>query len=123
MNERYDDLDLALAALPLEQPPAGLRASILAATRFRAPAFLLSVWDISIIGTLLAIAVWLGVVLADGGLTSLEARITMGATFAATRFFSNIPLLLWFAAGALTAFGLSFASAPGMTGVNIPTRR
>ena len=32
MNGDYDDLDRALMALPLEEPPAGLRDSILAST-------------------------------------------------------------------------------------------
>ena len=36
--DEHDDLDRALFALPLEEPPAGLRASILRATVFAGPA-------------------------------------------------------------------------------------
>ena len=37
MNGDYDDLDRALMALPLEEPPAGLRESILASTIYAPP--------------------------------------------------------------------------------------
>ena len=49
MSYDDDDLDRLLFALPLEEPPADLRASILTATAYRAaPVF--KPWEVSIIG-------------------------------------------------------------------------
>ncbi len=60
MNDRTDDeLDRLLAALPLEEPPAELRTSILAATVQRVPAEPVDPWEASAWGLLLAFAAWL----------------------------------------------------------------
>ncbi len=56
----YDDdaLDRALAALPLEEPPATLHARIMSATVFRTrPA--IQAWEIWLVSTLVAVAAWL----------------------------------------------------------------
>ena len=63
--ETHDDLDRLLFALPLEEPPEDLRSSILANTIYR-PAFPISVWETWILGSLLALAVWLGVLIMVG---------------------------------------------------------
>jgi hypothetical protein len=53
-----DELDRALFALPLAEPPADLHRRILAATAFRpAPAF--RVWELWLLGGALAVAGWL----------------------------------------------------------------
>ena len=50
-----DELDQAISALPFEEPPAGLRASILLATAYRpAPAF--SMLELAAIGAMGAVA-------------------------------------------------------------------
>jgi hypothetical protein len=106
MNYNDDDaLDAALFALPLEEPPADLRASILSATIFHhAPVF--SLREVIVMGAISAIIVWLIAAVIGGGASlfvhSLQA---MGTT--ALRASSNITLLAWIAAGAATAVWLS----------------
>jgi hypothetical protein len=58
-----DELERALFALPLEEPPAGLRDRILAATVAR-PRLTFRAWEIWLIGTLVALMVWLTVLVA-----------------------------------------------------------
>ncbi|HEX3549198.1 MAG TPA: hypothetical protein VHT53_02415 [Candidatus Elarobacter sp.] len=58
MNDHDDDLDRALAALPLEEPPARLHARIMAATVYR-PAPVASTWEAWLVGTLVALAAWM----------------------------------------------------------------
>ena len=54
MYDSDDSLERALFALPLEEPPSDLRASILAATAFRpAPPF--GVWEVAALGALAAV--------------------------------------------------------------------
>jgi hypothetical protein len=105
MYDSDDALDRALFALPLEEPPAELRARILTATDFRpAPPF--SVFEVAALGALAAVIVWLVVSIAMGGgglfLTTVSA---IASTFAAA--LSNVVVLAWLAAGAATAFWLS----------------
>lgn len=57
MDERsLDALDRALFALPLEEPPADLRSSILLSTAYR-PVSPFSFWEIAVAGALGAVAV------------------------------------------------------------------
>jgi hypothetical protein len=102
----YDDdaLDRALFALPLEEPPADLRASILAVTAYR-PAAAFSVWETVGIGTIAAVAVWLVVLVAMGGGTLFVHSLSTIGT-AVTHALSNITTLAWLAAGGATAFWL-----------------
>jgi hypothetical protein len=106
MNYNDDDaLDAALFALPLEEPPADLRASILSATIFR-PHPVFSVREVILLGALSAVIVWLIAAVIGGGASlfvhSLQAMGTM-----ALRASNNIALLGWIAAGAATAVWLS----------------
>jgi hypothetical protein len=107
MNYEDDDaLDAALFALPLEEPPADLRASILAATVYR-PAPLFSFREILGLGTLAALVVWLivAVVLGGGTLfihTLQDAQVLLG------RALTSAATLAWIAAGGATAIWLSF---------------
>jgi hypothetical protein len=66
MYERDDDLDRLLFAMPLEEPPADLRASILRATIYR-PAFALKPWELWMCGSIAALAVWLAALIVRGG--------------------------------------------------------
>ncbi len=106
MNYDSDDaLDAALFALPLEEPPADLRASILAATVYRpAPAF--SPTEIIGVGVVLALATWLTVLVLSNG-----AQFTMALEFAGgglLRSFSNASVLAWVAVGGATAIWMQF---------------
>jgi hypothetical protein len=53
-----DELERALLALPLEEPPVDLRARILAVTIDR-PRLTFRAWEIWLLGTLFAFMVWL----------------------------------------------------------------
>ena len=94
---KYDDesLDRALLALPLEEPPASLRAAILANTAYR-PAPIFSMTEIAAASGVAAVLIWLGLAMAP--------QIAM----AYTAVFSNVTLLAWLAAGVATAVALEF---------------
>ena len=100
-----DALERAIFGLPLEEPPAGLRASILLATAYRPrPAF--SVVELAVLGALGATGVWLLVLLALGGGTLFVQTLeTIGAFL--SRTLSNPTTVAWLAAGGATALWLS----------------
>lgn len=107
MMYRDDDaLDRALFALPLEEPPASLRASILTSTVYR-PAPVFSVWEITALGIGAAVLVWLVALIAMGGGTLFVHTISTIVS-AIARPLSNVTTLAWVAAGAATAFWLTF---------------
>ncbi|HUA08424.1 MAG TPA: hypothetical protein VMA98_04060 [Candidatus Acidoferrales bacterium] len=105
---KYDDddaLDAALFALPLEEPPAGLRSAILHATIYR-PAPLFSFRDLIVLGALSAVVVWLiAAIVAGGGSLFLHSLQAIGE--ATLRGLGNLALLAWLAAGGATAIWLS----------------
>ncbi len=113
-----DTLDRALFALPLEEPPADLRAAILTATVYR-PAPLFKAWEIALLGAVAAIATWLIAIVVLGGGTlfvhSLEAIVS-----AAEDGLSNYSTLVWIAAGGGAAIWLSIFTGfqPGSKGAN-----
>ncbi len=100
-----DDLERAIFELPLEEPPAGMRASILMATAYRpAPAF--SVVELATLGALGAVALWLVVLLVLGGGTLFVQTLeTIGSVL--SRSLSNTATVMWLAAGGATALWLT----------------
>jgi hypothetical protein len=97
----FDDLDRALMALPLEEPPAGLRDSILAATIYAppsVPALALHTWEIVIVGTVLAIGSWLGFLLAQNPALNARVASLIGGFLTA---FADPATLIWLACGAI----------------------
>jgi hypothetical protein len=106
MYDSDDALDRALFALPLEEPPSDLRASILASTAYRpAPPF--SAWDAAGFGAIAAVTLWLVILIGMGGgglfLQTLATIVT-----AVEGALSNVTVLAWLATGAMAAFWLSF---------------
>ncbi len=100
-----DALDRAILGLALEEPPSGLRASILLATAYRpAPPF--SYWELALLGVLGAVAVWFAALLILGGGALFVHTVTTIAS-AATSALSNGATLAWLAAGGATAVWLS----------------
>jgi hypothetical protein len=100
-----DELELALSRLPLEEPPEGLRASILLATAYRpAPAF--TIPELAALGTLGAVAVWFVVLLLLGG-GSLFVHTLSAIGSVALRMLSNGTVVTWLAAGGATALWLT----------------
>ncbi len=75
MMHEYDDLDRALFALPLEEPPTGLRDSIFAIT-LKAPRLepaSLGWWESIGVGVVLALAVWLVYAIVTNGTIAAQA--------------------------------------------------
>lgn len=100
--EQHDDLDRLLFALPLEETPADLRASILASTIYRPP-FPIKVWEASLLGVLVAICVWLGVMIERGGADAFMQTLgVFGSALANVYLTQNT--WLWLALGGGIAF-------------------
>lgn len=101
-----DELERAILALPLEEPPEGLRASILLATAYHRPAPAFSFAELAVLGALGAVALWLVVLLVLGGGTLfVHTLATIGSVL--SRTFSNNAFVAWLAAGAATALWLT----------------
>jgi hypothetical protein len=118
-GDRFDDLDEALFALELEQPPADLRASILRATihdpaAAPAPVFAPSAAAAARysnpipIGVAAAIAVWLCLaIFVDRGFASEIAEAIVGFG----RLLGEPSTLVWLALGAAAAAAVQIADA------------
>ena len=110
MHDDFDDLDRALAALPPEEPPAGLHARIMAATVYR-PAAAVPAWEVWLTGTLIALAVWLLWVAVSA--PTLSSRIVDEITSVATNFgLTSDYTLLWLAVGVSITFWISQLTVP-----------
>jgi hypothetical protein len=96
-----DELERALFAIPLEDPPPELRGRILAATIDR-PRLTFRAWEIWLVGTLVALMFWLTILVTsstpDVGLV-ISTTLNRGVDL-----FSELPnnTLMW------TALGISF---------------
>ncbi|MBC5815865.1 MAG: hypothetical protein GIW97_04910 [Candidatus Eremiobacteraeota bacterium] len=117
--EPHDDLDRLLFALPLEEPPKDLRASILASTIYR-PSFPFKVWETWALGIVMAVGVWLCVMIAQGGGQAFIATVGLFGEFFA-RFFVSSGTGLWLAVGGGIAFLLLILNPGPMLGV-VPGR-
>jgi hypothetical protein len=105
VNMDDERLERAILDLPLEEPPAGLRASILMATAYRpAPAF--SFLELAALGALGAVALWLVAMLVLGG-GSLFVQTLETIGLALSRALSNATTVAWLAAGGATALWLT----------------
>jgi hypothetical protein len=100
-----DSLDRAILGLALEEPPSGLRSSILLATTYRpAPPF--SFLELALLGALGAVAVWFAALLVLGGASLFVHTVTTIASVTSVAL-SNGATLAWLAAGGATALWLS----------------
>jgi hypothetical protein len=96
-----DALERAILDLPLEEPPEGLRASILLATAYRpAPPF--STVELAVVGSLGAVALWLIILLVLGGGSLFVQTLTVMGSFL-SHAFTNVTTLAWLGAGGATA--------------------
>ena len=109
-HDEFDDLDRALAALPLEEPPAGLHARIMAATVYR-PAPAVQAWEVWLIGTLVACGAWLVWFVASAPHASERLVDAVTRSLASTGLTSDYTLL-WLAMGASTAWWISMLTVP-----------
>jgi hypothetical protein len=108
-----DALDRALAALPLEEPPASLHARILAAT-VDAPAAVVPLgtgWELWLFATLAAVAVWLSWLVISSPRASQHA-IDAIVRLAGEAGLTSVSTLLWLAIGASAAWWITQLSVP-----------
>ncbi|HEV3089366.1 MAG TPA: hypothetical protein VGX96_19330 [Candidatus Elarobacter sp.] len=110
MNYHDDDLDRALAALPLEEPPAQLHARIMAATVHR-PAPLVRSWELWLVGTFVALAAWLTWLLVSAPHAMERLVSTVTGTLDSTGFTSEYTVM-WMAVGISAAWWISQLSVP-----------
>ncbi len=107
-----DELDRALFALPLEEPPADLRARILTATIAR-PRLTFTAWEVWIVGTLCAFMVWLAVMVVTSvphvGSAMVHA-VSDGFDLVAESV--NVNTLMWVVLGGSFVFWISQLNLP-----------
>jgi hypothetical protein len=109
-DDDFADLDRMLAALPLEEPPSGLRTRILAATVFRPePAF--RSWELWLMGTVLGLAAWLMWLLATAPRAG-ERFAELTTRIIDQGGLTSLTTLLWLAVGISTAWWISQLSFP-----------
>ncbi|MHB8141684.1 MAG: hypothetical protein ACYDHD_10635 [Vulcanimicrobiaceae bacterium] len=107
----YDDeLDRAILALPLEEPPADLRDAILASTVYR-PAFPFSPLEVSLLGACAGILVWLIALLVTTDVGPLFAQVG-DAILSGAGVISHPMTLAWLALGIVVAAYLSVTMQP-----------
>lgn len=112
-------LERALFALPLEEPPADLRGRILAATVYR-PALPFKMWEVWVLGTLMALAAWLMIAVLTA-VPDSSARLANAAASFMDRLVSSVSpsILGWIVVGASSAFWISQFTVPRA----LPARR
>jgi hypothetical protein len=109
-HDEFDDLDRALAALPLEEPPAGLHARIMASTVYRSqPAN--HTWELWVIGTLVACGAWLVWFVASAP-HATERLVDAAMRWVVSAGLTSDYTLLCLAVGASTAWWISQLSIP-----------
>ncbi|MDQ2991570.1 MAG: hypothetical protein M3R30_01960 [Candidatus Eremiobacteraeota bacterium] len=104
-NYSDEDLERALFALDLEEPPADLRGSILASTCYRAPV-IFKQWEIVALGAALAVVAWVAWAVVTGGLPALAGNLQSGFQVVGNDL-SNTVTLWWIAVGGSVAVWLS----------------
>jgi len=105
-----DDLDRAIAALPLAETPAGFHARVMVATVYR-PELAVRGWEVWVIGTVVAVAAWLS------WLVATTPHAVEGMTDAAVYAVQSTGLMstytvLWLAVGMSAAWWISQLSVP-----------
>ncbi len=112
-----DELERALFALPLEEPPPDLHARVLAATIAR-PRLTFAAWEIWLVGTVFAFMVWLtflvGTSVPDIG-GAVSRTLSLGLDRLAATF--SVTTLMW------TALGISFVVWISQLSLPQPRRR
>jgi len=107
-----EELDRALFALPLEEPPVDLHARILAATIDR-PRLTFAAWEVWAVGTLLAFMVWLAFFVATS-VPDFGAAISQAISYAIDRLAGSVSpaALVWMALGVSLVVWLPALSVP-----------
>jgi hypothetical protein len=111
MSRFDDDLDRAIAALPLAEPPAGFHARVMAATVFR-PEPAVRNWELWLVITLVAVAAWLtwAVATTPRGVEQLSDAVTYAVQ--TTAGLTSTYTVLWLAVGMSAAWWISQLTVP-----------
>jgi hypothetical protein len=116
-----EELERALFALPLEEPPADLRPSILAATIYRPP-LPVKTWEVWVLGVVCALLVWALVLIVNGAampeLSAFDSYVNEGL-----RLFAQPATLFWIALGGGAAVWISQLNLTMAPGVQQAPRR
>jgi hypothetical protein len=116
-----EELERALFALPLEEPPDDLRASILAATVYRPP-LPVKPWELWLVGGVLALLAWLLVLIAKGSAApaflEFDSYVTQGLSV-----FAQPATLFWVALGGGAVVWISQLNLTPAPGVQQAHRR
>jgi hypothetical protein len=107
-----DELERALFALPLEDPPPDLHARILAATINR-PQLTFRAWEVWAVGTLVAFMVWLAFLVATS-VPDFGGTIARAISYGVDRLADSVSptALLWMALGVSLVIWLPALSVP-----------
>jgi hypothetical protein len=107
-----DELERALIALPLEEPPADLRRRILVSTVYR-PRLAVPAWEVWTAGTLSALVVWLAYLVLTGiPRAGRDAVHALAASLDHLGLAVGAPTLLWTILGISSAVWISQLSLP-----------
>jgi len=109
-DDDLSDLDRILAALPLEDPPAGLRARILSRTVYR-PVPLMRTWEVWALGVVIALAVWLSWTIATAP-NAADRLATAASRVIEAGGLTSISTVLWLAVGVSAAWWISQLTIP-----------
>ena len=105
-----EQLERALAALPLEEPSPELRTRILAATIYR-PVPNVATWQIWGLGTFLAVATWALLTLVGPGSASATGLADWASR--AISQYAGSASVIWVGIGLSATLWVMFLSAPG----------
>jgi hypothetical protein len=107
-----DELERALFALPLEEPPVDLRDRILAVTISR-PRLTFRAWEIWLVGTLFAFVVWLTFMVGTS-VPDIGGAISRAVSLGVDRFAEalSVNTLMWMALGISFVVWISQLSLP-----------
>lgn len=125
--KRYDnddELERALFALDLEEPPADLRESILARTIYQVPAVAaVRPWEPWVYGGLSAVLAWLLILVLRGA--GEDYAVAQAASYGqeALAFFSQPATLFWIAVGGAATAWVSQMNLTITPGYQRATRR
>jgi hypothetical protein len=107
-HDESDELDREIFALPLAEPPPGLRAAILRATVYgpAAASAPFGRFEIAAVGVFLALAAWFGIAFLTHDAGTAELGVFLGLLLHAL---TQTEIIVWLGVGFLTAAWLSVA--------------
>jgi hypothetical protein len=116
-DDDFADLDRMLAALPLEEPPAGLRARIMTATVFR-PEPAVRTWETWLVGTFVGLAAWLAWLLASAPNAGERFVDTTNRLIEAGGL-NSVTTVMWVGVGISAAWWISQLTFPSARRIRI----